>query len=457
MVKLCLIGAGSTEFTKKIVTDLLLMPEFKNMELALMDIDSERLRVSDLIVRAVARQIGANPKITMHTDRREALRGSHFVQTSIQVGGYDPATKIDFEIPKKYGLRQTIADTLGVGGIMRGLRTIPVLVDIGRDIMEICPDAIWLQYVNPMCMNMMAIARLVPDVKTVGLCHSVQGTAEMLADDLGEKVEDIVFQCAGINHMAFYLKFGKRLADGTTEDLYPRLRELAQKIASGEDQFSSRARKPRPEGHRMSHLTERVRYEMLNRMGYFVTESSEHFAEYVPWFIKRDRPDLLEQYQVPLDEYVDRCEYSLKRWGDYANTLQEESKLETYRSNEYAGEIIRAVVTGDAVVINGNVPNNGLIDNLPAEACVEVPCLIDRSGISPTKIGKLPPQLAAMMQTNINVQELTVEAIATGKKESVYHAAMMDPHTAAELSLDDIWKLTDDMLAAHGDMIPALH
>jgi alpha-galactosidase len=456
MVKLCLIGAGSTEFTKRIVTDLLLMPEFRSMELALMDIDAERLRVSDLIVRAVAREIGATPKITMHTDRRQALEGSHFVQTSIQVGGYDPATKIDFDIPRNYGLRQTIADTLGMGGIMRGLRTIPVLVDIGRDIMDICPEAIWLQYVNPMCMNMMAIERMVPGVQAVGLCHSVQGTAEMLADDLGEKMEDIVFQCAGINHMAFYLNFGKRLEDGTTEDLYPRLRDLARKISSGEDQYSSRARKKRPEGHRMQHLTERVRYEMLNRLGYFVTESSEHFAEYVPWFIKRDRPDLLEQYQVPLDEYVDRCEYSLKRWGDYAQTLKEESKLETYRSNEYAGEIIRAVVTGNPVVINGNVPNRGLIDNLPEDACVEVPCLIDRSGISPTRIGKIPPHLAALIQTNVNVQQLTVEAAATGKRESVYHAAMMDPHTAAELSLDQIWKLTDELIEAHGDMIPTL-
>ena len=206
----------------------------------------------------------------------------------------------------------------------------------------------------------------------------------------------------------------------------------------------------------MQHLTERVRYEMLNRLGYFVTESSEHFAEYVPWFIKRDRPDLLDQYQVPLDEYVDRCEYSLMRWGDYAQTLKEESKLETYRSNEYAGEIIRAVVTGNPVVINGNVPNRGLIDNLPEDACLEVPCLIDRSGISPTRIGKIPTHLASLIQTNVNVQQLTVEAAATGKRESVYHAAMMDPHTAAELSLDQIWKLTDELIEAHGDMIPTL-
>ena len=457
MIKLCIIGAGSSEFTKRIVTDLLLMPEFSSMKLALMDIDTERLRVSELIVGAIARQIGATPSITMHTDRREALQGAHFVQSSIQVGGYDPGTKIDFEIPKKYGLRQTIADTLGMGGIMRGLRTVPVLVEIGRDILEICPDAIWLQYVNPMCINMMGLARMVPDVKAVGLCHSVQGTAEMLADDLGEKMEDIVFQCAGINHMAFYLQFGKRMPDGSTVDLYPRLRELSQKIAKGDDKLSSRAREKRPEGHRMEYLAERVRYEMLNRLGYFVTESSEHFVEYVPWFIKRYREDLLEQYQIPLDEYVDRSEYSLRRWADYATTLKEESKLETYRSNEYAGEIIRGVVTHDSVVINGNVPNHGLIDNLPQDCAVEVPCLVDRNGVSPTRIGSLPPQLAALIQTNVNVQQLTVEALATGKREHVYHAAMLDPHTAAELSIDEIWNLTDEMIEAHGDMIPPLN
>ena len=456
-MKFCIIGAGSTVFTKRIITDLLLMPEFQAMELSLMDIDSERLRVSELIVKAVAREIGAKPQITTHIDRREAMKGAHFVQTSIQVGGYDPATKIDFEIPARYGLRQTIADTLGMGGIMRGLRTIPVLIEIGRDILDICPDAIWLQYVNPMCMNMIGITRLVPDVKAVGLCHSVQGTAEMLADDLDEKIDDIVFQCAGINHMAFYLKFGKKLPNGRTEDLYPRLRELAKKITQGKDHYSSRAKEERPEGHRMPYLTERVRYEMLNRLGYFVTESSEHFAEYVPWFIKRDRPDLLEQYQVPLDEYIDRCEYSIKRWEDYASTLKEESNLESYRSNEYAGEIIHAVSTGEAVLINGNVPNNGLIDNIPGDCCVEVPCLIDQNGVSPTRIGKIPPQLAALIQTNVNVQQLTVEAIATGKRDYVYHAAMMDPHTAAELSIDEIWKLTDEMIDAHGDMIAPLN
>ena len=457
MFKLCVIGAGSSVFTKRIVTDLLLMDEFKSINISLMDIDPERLRVSKLIVEAVAREIGATPSINTFCDYKGALKDSDFVITSIQVGGYDPATKIDFEIPSKYGLRQTIADTLGMGGIMRGLRTIPVLVEIGKKIMDICPNALWLQYVNPMCMNMIGIYKLIPEIKAVGLCHSVQGTAEMLADDLNENIKNITFLCAGINHMAFYLKFEKSKKNGTQEDLYPRLKELAKKISKGEDNYSSRSKEERPEESKMKFLKERVRYEMLNRLGYFVTESSEHFAEYVPWFIKKERPDLIDRFQIPLDEYIDRCEYSIKKWKDFAATLKEESKLESYRSNEYAGEIIRAVVTGNPVVINGNVMNSGLIENLPSDSCVEVPCLIDSNGISPTRIGKLPQQLAALITSNINVQQLTVEAIVTGKKEHVYHAAMMDPHTAAELSIDEIWKLTDEMIEAHGNMMPKLN
>lgn len=450
MTKMCIIGAGSTVFTKRIVTDLLLMPECRDMHLSLMDIDPERLRVSKLVVDAVASQLGATPTITTHQNRKEALQGADFVQTTIQVGGYKPGTTIDFDIPKKYGLRQTIADSLGIGGIMRGLRTVPVLLDIGRDIMDICPDAIWLQYVNPMCINMMAINRMIPGIKAVGLCHSVQGTAEMLADDLGENINDISFQCAGINHMAFYLKFQKQHADGTREDLYPRLHALAPKILSGEI-IASRAQTPMEHG---TIANEKVRYEMLRRMGHFVTESSEHFAEYVPWFIKRDRPDLLKQYDIPLDEYIDRCEFSINRWADYEKALDDESKLETYASHEYASEIMQAVITGRETTINGNVANNGLITNLPDDACVEVPCLIDRNGISPTRVGRLPPQLAALMMTNVNVQLLTVEALETGKKDYIYQAAMMDPHTAAELSIDEIWAMTDELLEEHGDYVP---
>lgn len=452
MTKLTIIGAGSTEFTKRIVTDLFLMPETKDLEIALMDIDADRLAVSELIVRAVANEIGVNPRITAHTDRKEALKGADFVQTTVNVGGYKPATVIDFEVPRQFGLRQTIADSLGVGGIMRALRTVPVLVDIGREMADICPDAIWLQYVNPMAMNMIAIDRIVPGLRAVGLCHSVQGTAEMLAADLGEDIADISFRCAGINHMAFYLSFEKVHKDGRREDLYPRMREVGRQILANE-RVSSRTEEPHGHG---GFFPEKVRYEMLRRLGYFVTESSEHFAEYVPWFIKRDRPDLIEEFGIPLDEYIDRCEYATRRWAEYQKTLDEESKMETYASNEYASEIIHGVVTGKPVVINGNVPNHGLIENLPATACVEVPCLIDHNGVSPTALGRLPPQLAALMQTNINVQELTVEALATGKREYVYHAAMLDPHTAAELSIDEIWKLVDAMIEAHGSYIPPL-
>jgi alpha-galactosidase len=452
MTKLTMIGAGSTAFTKRIITDIFLMPEVGDMEIALMDIDPDRLAVCEVVVKAVARQIGVSPRVTATTDRRVALRGADFVQTTIQVAGYKPGTLTDFDVPKSFGLRQTIADTLGIGGIMRALRTVPVLVDIGRDIAELCPDAIWLQYVNPMAMNMMAIDRMVPGLKAVGLCHSVQGTAEMLARDLGEDINNINFKCAGINHMAFYSTFEKILADGSRQDLYPRIKALGKKIVAGEER-SNRTLRQEEHGRFMS---EKVRYEMLARLGFFVTESSEHFAEYVPWFIKRDRPDLIEQYEIPLDEYIDRCEMATKRWALYQKAVDDESKLETYASNEYASEIIRAVMSGTPTVINGNVPNNGLISNLPSNACVEVPCLIDKNGINPTAVGKIPPQLAALMRTNINVQDLTVEALATGKREHVYHAAMMDPHTAAELSIDEIWKLVDAMIDAHGDLIPAL-
>ncbi len=451
MPKLCIIGAGSTTFTRHIVTDLLLKPEFKGLDVALMDIDTGRLEVTERVISAIAGQLGATGTVSAHTDRREALAGSDFVLTSIQVGGYRPSTVVDFEVPKRYGLRQTIADTLGIGGIMRGLRTIPVLLDIGRDIADQCPDALWLQYVNPMVMNMMAIHRELAGLKAVGLCHSVQGTAQMLAADLGEDFADIDFDCAGINHVAFFTRFEKR-ANGQAEDMYPRLREIARQVVAGE-RVSTRSE------HKMDHgraLAEKVRYEMLLRLGYFVTESSEHFAEYVPWFIKRDRPDLLEKFEIPLDEYIDRCESSINRWEDLAGALDEESRIDTTASNEYASVIARAVVTGEEAMINGNVSNaDGLIPNLPRGCCVEVPCVVGSSGIRPQRVEALPPHLAALMQTNVNVQELTVAAVLEGRREHVYHAAMLDPHTAAELSLEQVWNLVDELIEAHGDYIPA--
>lgn len=435
MTKVCLIGAGSTVFMKNIVGDILLNDMFADCTIALHDVDPERLATSNMVAQKIASSLNVSPTIVATEDRVEALRDAEFVILMIQVGGFEPCTVTDFEIPKKYGLRQTIADTLGVGGIMRGLRTVPVLLEIAEDMRQHCPDALMLQYVNPMAINCWALAQLAPDIRQVGLCHSVQGTAYELAQDLGEDFKSIQYQCAGINHMSFYLTFEKRHEDGRIEDLYPRLKELA---AQGNEPAENK-----------------VRYEMLKRTGFFVTESSEHFAEYVPWFIKRDRPDLIDEFNVPLDEYIRRCEEQIAGWRTQEKELADANTLDVRYSGEYAARIMRAVKTGRPTVINGNVPNHGLIDNLPDAASVEVPCLIDHRGVTPTRVGSLPPHLAAMMQSNVNVQALAVEALVTGKREHVYHAAMMDPHTAAELSLDQIWALTDDLIEAHGDWLPA--
>ena len=437
MTKVCMIGAGSTVFMKNLVGDILLNGIFADCEIALQDIDEARLKTSAVVAGKIADALSVSPTIVATTDRREALAGADFVIVMIQVAGYKPGTVTDFEIPKKYGLRQTIADTLGVGGIMRGLRTVPVLLDIARDMREVCPNALMLQYVNPMAINCWALNELAPDIRHVGLCHSVQGTAFELSKDLGVDYKSLRYQCAGINHMAFYTRFERELPDGTREDLYPKLKEIA---ARGEEPGWNK-----------------VRYEILRRTGHFVTESSEHFAEYVPWFIKRDRPDLIEKFNIPLDEYIRRCEEQIAAWEAQERDLVSANRLDVKFSGEYGAKIMRAVATGKPAVINGNVANNGLIDNLPAGTCVEVPCLVDANGITPTRVGKLPPHLAAMMQTNINVQALTVEAIRTGKREHIYHAAMMDPHTAAELSLDEIWSLVDDLIEAHDGWLPAWH
>ncbi len=458
MPKITFIGAGSTVFAKNLLGDILSYPELAGSTIVLHDIDEKRLRESETVARRIVDLLGVSPQIISTTDRRQALDAADYAICMIQVGGYKPATLIDFEIPKKYGLRQTIADTLGIGGIMRGLRTIPVLLEICRDMEELCPDAWFLNYVNPMAMNTWAIARG-SSVKTVGLCHSVPHTAAELAADIGVPVEEINYLVAGINHMAFYLKFER---DG--QDLYPLLRQV---IAEGRV----------PDWNR-------VRYDIFKRLGYFVTESSEHFAEYVPWFIKRDRPDLIEKYSIPLDEYLGRCEAQIKGWqvaqqtglnptpeaieafrrelaplkmmdrskGWAVSALENINRVE--RSVEYGSQIIHSLETGTPRVIYGNVMNHGLIDNLPQGCCVEVPCLVDKNGIQPTRIGSLPPHLAALMQTNINVQALTVEAALTRKREHIYHAAMLDPHTAAELDLDQIWQMVDELIAAHGEWLP---
>ncbi|MBW7881680.1 MAG: alpha-glucosidase/alpha-galactosidase [Caldilineaceae bacterium] len=459
MAKITFIGAGSTVFAKNLMGDILSYPELQDCTLTLFDIDPERLRTSEVVAHKIADFFDIKPTIETTLDRRCALDGADYAISMIQVGGYKPATVIDFEIPKKYGLRQTIADTLGIGGIMRGLRTIPVLLDMCRDMEELCPDVTFLQYVNPMAMNCWAISKATK-IKTVGLCHSVQGTAQQLANDIGVPLDEIDFVCAGINHMAFYLRFQRN-----GEDLYPLIRQVLD-----EDRV--------PDWNR-------VRYELFKRVGYFVTESSEHLSEYVPWFIKRDRPDLVERLNIPLDEYIRRCEIQITSWGFMRQKLENpevdlteefsaamakagvspdhmplvvnnfERINQVKRSHEYGSLIIHSMETGQPRVVYGNVPNHGLIDNLPAGCCVEVPCLVDGNGVQPTHIGTLPPQLAAMMRTNINVQELTVEAAITGKREHIYHAAMLDPHTAAELDLEQIWSLVDDLIEAHGEWLPA--
>jgi len=432
MPKIAFIGAGSTVFAKNLLGDILHFPELAESTVTLFDIDPGRLSTSEVVAHKVAEALDAYPTIQATTDRRAALDGADYAICMIQVAGYKPGTVIDFEIPKKYGLRATIADTLGVGGIMRGLRTIPVLLDICRDMEALCPDVTFLNYVNPMAINTWAISRA-SAIKTVGLCHSVQGTAMQLATDISVPYNAINYLCAGINHMAFYLRL-----EHNGEDLYPQLFKVIEE-----------GRVPD---------WNRVRYEMLKRLGYFVTESSEHFSEYVPWFIKRDRPDLITRFNVPLDEYIRRCEDQIAGWEAMRVEFEDRSRAITVTpSKEYGSLIIHSLETGTPRVIYGNVMNDGLIDNLPGECCVEVPCLVDRNGIRPTRIGKLPPHLAALIQTNINVQGLTVEAALTRQRHYIYQAAMLDPHTGAELDLDQIWALVDELIAAHGDWLPDYH
>ncbi len=438
MPKIVFIGAGSTVFAKNLIGDILSYPELQRATLTLFDIDAERLRTSEVVARKLGDTLGASPCIESTTDRRRALDGADYAICMIQVGGYKPATVTDFEIPKRYGLQQTIGDTLGIGGILRGLRTIPVLLEICRDMEALCPGVTFLQYANPMAMNCWAIQRA-SRIKSVGLCHSVQGTAEQLAADIAVPIGELSYLCAGINHMAFYLRF-ERVHQGRREDLYPRIR------AAGE-------RGDYMVGYR--NCANHVRYALLKRLGYFVTESSEHFSEYVPWFIKRDRPDLIERFGVPIDEYLSRCEEQNALWEAVRAHLEDPAAtIDHARSSEYGAAIIHSMETGEPRVVYGNVANEGLIDNLPQGCCVEVPCLVDRNGIQPTRVGALPPQLAALMRTNINVQELTVEAALTGKREHIYHAAMLDPHTAAELDLDAIVRLVDELVAAHGALLP---
>lgn len=431
MPKITLIGAGSVVFTLNLLGDIFSFPELREAEIALMDIDEERLRIAEIMARNVAEKLDAHPRITTHLDRRAALEGADYAINTIQVGGL-PSTLIDFEIPKKYGLQQTIADTIGIGGIFRALRTIPVMLAMCQDMEEVCPQVTFLNYTNPMAMTTWAVSQATR-ISTVGLCHSVQHTAHQLEQYMGIPKDELRFRCAGINHVAFYLELRHN-----GQDVYPRLRE-----AAGNQEVWER---------------DPVRFELFKRLGYFVTESSEHNAEYNQFFIRRDRPELIERFSIPIDEYINRC-YAQAFWWEMMRQqlLDGTADLTPEQSVEYGSLIIHSMETNTPRVIYGNVLNDGLIENLPQGCCVEVPCLVDVNGIQPTVIGKIPPQLAALQQSNVTMQGLTVEAALTGKKEHVYHAAMFDPHTSAELTLDEIHSMVDDLFEAHGEIIPPMH
>ena len=439
MIKITFMGAGSTIFMRNVLGDCIYTDAFKGMELALYDIDPTRLAQSEAILSAINRGNGEPAVIRTFlgpNERMKALEGADFVVNAVHIGGYDPCTITDFEIPKKYGLRQTIADTLGIGGIMRALRTIPVLEDFARDMEEVCPDAWFLNYTNPMAMLSGYMQRYT-GVKTVGLCHSVQTCSRDLLTGLGmeDKLEGRRELIAGINHMGWLLE----IRDKDGNDLYPEIRARA-------------AKKNASEKHR-----DMVRYEYIRRFGYYCTESSEHNAEYNPFFIKNRYPEMIEQYNIPLDEYPRRCINQIAGWEKERNDILKDGKVTHSRSHEYASYIMESITTGSVFKIGGNVLNTGLIDNLPSDACVEVPCLVDNTGIHPTHVGRLPIQLAALNMTNINAQLMTIEAARTRKIESIYQAAMLEPHTAAELNIDDIVKMCDELIAAHGSYMEMYH
>lgn len=432
MPKITFIGAGSTVFAKNVLGDCILTPSLKASELALYDIDPERLKDSFNMLNNINENNGSHAKIVAYTDRREALRGANYVVNAIQVGGYDPCTITDFEIPKKYGLRQTIADTLGIGGIFRALRTIPVMLDIAHDMEEVCPNAWFLNYTNPMAMLTGAMLKAT-GIKTVGLCHSVQGCVPGLLNslDIGVKPEETQWKIAGINHQAWLLEITK-----AGKDLYPAIK--------------AKAREKQAQGPHW----DMVRYEMMFRFGYYITESSEHASEYVPYFIKDKYPQFIEKFNIPLDEYPRRCIEQIENWKGLRDSLVNNKNVEHTRSAEYASYIMEAMETNNPYKIGGNVMNTGLITNLPYDSVVEVPCMVDRNGITPCYVGALPQQLAALNRTNINVQLMAIEAALTQKKEYIYMAAMLDPHTSSELSMDEITAMCDDLIDAHGSWLP---
>lgn len=432
MVKITFMGAGSTVFCKSVLGDSMLTPSLREAEIALYDIDGERLEESYALITALNKNINENRAIVKKylgvENRKEALRGATFVVNAIQVGLYDPCTIIDFEVPKKYGLRQTIGDTLGIGGIFRGLRTIKVLKEFAADMEEVCPDAWFLNYTNPMAMLTGYMLRYTK-IKTIGLCHSVQVCSETLLKGLGmsDKLEGRKEKIAGINHMAWLLE----IKDKDGNDLYPEIKKKAKERNANEKHCDM------------------VRYDYIDKFGYYCTESSEHNAEYNYLYIKENKPELIEKFNIPLDEYPRRCINQIAGWKKQKENIMAGGKVTHARSREYASYIMDALLTGIPFTIGGNVLNNGLISNLPKEACVEVKCVVDRCGIHPTYVGELPLQLAAMNMTNINVQLLTIAAAHEMSMEHVYHAAMMDPHTGSQLSTDEIVSLCDDLKKAH--------
>lgn len=431
-MKITFLGAGSTVFLQNVIGDTLLTPVLsENLQIALYDIDADRLEESCVVVNNLNKKYNEGKakieKFLGVEQRKDALKGARFVINAIQVGGYEPCTVIDFEIPKKYGLRQTIGDTLGIGGIFRGLRTIKVLKEFAKDIEEVCPDALFLNYTNPMAILTGYMQRYTK-VKTIGLCHSVQVCSSTLLSELGMidvKIGSEVI--AGINHMAWLLE----IKDDKGNDLYPEIKKLAKEKNANEKH------------------NDMVRFDYIDKLGHYCTESSEHNAEYNVFYIKTKYPELIDKFNIPLDEYPRRCVEQISKWNEQKKDLLNGKDINHERSREYASHIMEAIVTNEPYKIGGNVINNGMITNLPNDACVEVPCLVDGKGIHPTYVGNLPLQCAAMNMTNINCQLLTIEAAVTGKKEHIYHAAMLEPHTSAELSIEDIISMCDELIEEH--------
>ena len=441
-MKITFVGAGSTVFVKNIIGDCLLTEPLCDATVALYDIDAQRLQESKAMLDTLNGNINAGRagiETYLGTEaRKEALRDADFVVNAIQVGGYEPSTVIDFEVPKKYGLRQTIADTLGIGGIFRALRTIPVMLDFAREMEEVAPDAWLLNYTNPMAMVTGAVLHHT-GVRAVGLCHSVQGCVPHLLQKLGLEQDPAAtrWRIAGINHQAWLLELSAAGAD-----LYPEVKRRAAEM--------NRAARAGTEKH-----TDMVRFEMMRHFGYYVTESSEHSAEYFPYWIKSTHPELVEEFGIPLDEYLRRCIVQLERWRTQSATMVGNPDLSHERSVEYGSRIMEAIVTDAPYRIHGNILNHGFIGNLPAKTCVEVPALVDRNGVQGCVVGDLPEPCAALNRTNINVQLLTVEAAVERRRDRIYQAAMLDPHTASELSLDQIVSMCDELIEAHGDLLPA--